>query len=45
MDWYTYVWFALVVIPDKIIQAYNLKAIACNGYIYIEIQQVIYWLL
>jgi hypothetical protein len=41
---YSYMRLPLLIIPDKIIAKYNLKAISVDGWVYIEIRKWMYGL-
>ena len=44
MKWFKYMKIHLSQIPEEIIQQYNLREIAQNGYVYMEIQGGMYGL-
>ena len=44
MDIYEYMKVKLDIIPEKIIQQYNLRNLAHKGFVYMEIQKVMYGL-
>ena len=44
LDRYEYMWMPLKLFPDDIIEHYNLREKALNGYVYMEIRRGIYGL-
>ena len=44
MDRYEYMKLPLEIIPEEIIQQYNLKTLAHKGFLYMEIQKGVYGL-
>jgi hypothetical protein len=44
LQWFEYMEMLLSCFPDKIIQKYNLKALAVDGWVYIEIRKCMYGL-
>ena len=44
LDCYEYIRLSIKILPQKIIDAYNLLGLVQNGYVYCEIQQGVYGL-